>query len=254
MTKKKTKRRAVRNPITGRVEYYTNTKTEAIRDPFTGRVIGRRKKREKSNDLLGGWSDLTFNQGYKPKRRATKRRRKQDESIDLDELVEFISELPPFIQVIALGFIIWIGGTIINTFSPQYTILFYALTISLLILYYGYNIYKRKDNTSELIKYLFTSNKKPKEKKKGRLVPKLTAEQKEHILSLFGHRCAVPNCYETEALEIHHIIPVTEEGTSNNINNLIALCPTHHAKVNIWGRNKLRIWAKKARKKMRQYQ
>ncbi len=178
-------------------------------------------------------------------------KKREPEGIDLDEIMESIMSLPVYLQIMAFGFITYIAGLFVEVINPNYSILIYATLIPLIIAYYGYNIYKLKDNKEELIKYLFQA---PQRKKKtGRLVPNLTREEKEHVLELFGYQCAVPNCYETEALEIHHIIPATEEGTSNDINNLIVLCPTHHAKVNIWGRSKLRYWAKEARKKTRRY-
>ena len=39
--RKKTKRKAVRNIITGEIEFYTNTKTVGLRDPFTGEIRKR---------------------------------------------------------------------------------------------------------------------------------------------------------------------------------------------------------------------
>ncbi|MCD6371323.1 MAG: hypothetical protein J7L39_01230 [Candidatus Aenigmarchaeota archaeon] len=44
MAKRKTKRRAVRDPLTGRIDHYTNTKTVGLRDPFTGRIVKRISK------------------------------------------------------------------------------------------------------------------------------------------------------------------------------------------------------------------
>jgi hypothetical protein len=43
----KTKRRAVKNPITGKVEFYQGSKTMGIRDPISGEII-KRVKKEKS--------------------------------------------------------------------------------------------------------------------------------------------------------------------------------------------------------------
>ena len=42
--KRKTKRRAVRNPITGEVMHYTNTKTVGLRNPITGAIARRESK------------------------------------------------------------------------------------------------------------------------------------------------------------------------------------------------------------------
>lgn len=43
---RKTKRRAVRNLITGKVMYYTGTKTVGLRNPLTGKIERRISKRE----------------------------------------------------------------------------------------------------------------------------------------------------------------------------------------------------------------
>ena len=45
----KTRRKAVRNIITGKVDHYTHTKTIGIRNPITGRIEKRIKKKRKSN-------------------------------------------------------------------------------------------------------------------------------------------------------------------------------------------------------------
>ncbi|HEC89148.1 MAG TPA: HNH endonuclease, partial [Thermoplasmatales archaeon] len=37
-----------------------------------------------------------------------------------------------------------------------------------------------------------------------------------------------PNCKREENLEVHHIIP-RSQGGRNTYDNLIVLCPTHHA-------------------------
>jgi uncharacterized membrane protein len=51
--------------------------------------------------------------------------------------------------------------------------------------------------------------------------------EKERLIQIVGTRCCYPNCRETLALEVHHIIPRAEGGT-NKENNLIVLCPNHH--------------------------
>lgn len=43
-----------------------------------------------------------------------------------------------------------------------------------------------------------------------------------------GYRCAVPTCRGILALDLHHIIEVSEGG-GDDTSNLIALCPTCHA-------------------------
>lgn len=40
-----TKKKAVRNFITGRVDHFTGSKTIGIRDPITGKIIKRAKKK-----------------------------------------------------------------------------------------------------------------------------------------------------------------------------------------------------------------
>jgi hypothetical protein len=48
------------------------------------------------------------------------------------------------------------------------------------------------------------------------------------LLTESGYRCAVPNCRNILALDMHHIWEVSAGG-SNDPSNLIALCPTCHA-------------------------
>ena len=45
---------------------------------------------------------------------------------------------------------------------------------------------------------------------------------------MYGYRCAIPECYRDDVLEVHHVIPRRSGGT-DDIHNLIVLCPTHHA-------------------------
>ncbi|MBK7398984.1 MAG: HNH endonuclease [Myxococcales bacterium] len=42
-----------------------------------------------------------------------------------------------------------------------------------------------------------------------------------------GYRCAVPTCRTILAIDLHHIVEVSEGG-SNDPANLVALCPTCH--------------------------
>ena len=51
---------------------------------------------------------------------------------------------------------------------------------------------------------------------------------KREVLTEAGFRCAVPTCRTILALDLHHIIEVAEDG-SNDVFNLLALCPTCHA-------------------------
>ena len=48
------------------------------------------------------------------------------------------------------------------------------------------------------------------------------------VLTEAGYRCAVPTCRSILALDIHHIIKVSDDG-QNELSNLIALCPNCHA-------------------------
>ena len=48
------------------------------------------------------------------------------------------------------------------------------------------------------------------------------------VLTEAGYRCAVPTCRTILAMDLHHIVEVSEGG-SNEVGNLLALCPTCHA-------------------------
>jgi hypothetical protein len=48
------------------------------------------------------------------------------------------------------------------------------------------------------------------------------------VLTEAGYRCAVPTCRNILAIDLHHILEVSEGG-GNEVANLIALCPTCHA-------------------------
>jgi HNH endonuclease len=56
----------------------------------------------------------------------------------------------------------------------------------------------------------------------------LPARRLIDILTESGYRCAVPTCRGILALDMHHIWEVSEGG-SDELSNLIALCPTCHA-------------------------
>lgn len=57
---------------------------------------------------------------------------------------------------------------------------------------------------------------------------KITQGTKIEILTECGYRCSVPTCRNILALDMHHIIEVSEGG-GNAPDNLIVLCPTCHA-------------------------
>ena len=48
------------------------------------------------------------------------------------------------------------------------------------------------------------------------------------VLTEAGYRCAVPTCRQILAIDIHHMVEVSEGG-GNNPQNLLPLCPTCHA-------------------------
>jgi hypothetical protein len=48
------------------------------------------------------------------------------------------------------------------------------------------------------------------------------------VLTEAGYRCAVPTCRAILAIDLHHMVEVSEGG-GNEVANLIALCPTCHA-------------------------
>ena len=58
-----------------------------------------------------------------------------------------------------------------------------------------------------------------------RAVPNNIAVQ---VLTEAGYRCAAPTCRTILAIDIHHIVEVSEGG-GNEPGNLLALCPTCHA-------------------------
>lgn len=57
-------------------------------------------------------------------------------------------------------------------------------------------------------------------------VRQMSAGRYANIYQLYGYKCAI--CGFDEVIEIHHIIPV-REGGSTTPDNIIVLCPNHHA-------------------------
>lgn len=55
----------------------------------------------------------------------------------------------------------------------------------------------------------------------------LSVATKREVLIEAGYRCAVPSCRTILALDLHHIIEVSDDG-GNDVSNLIALCGTCH--------------------------
>ena len=64
----------------------------------------------------------------------------------------------------------------------------------------------------------------------GRHMPRIAISNSVRIavLTEAGYRCAAPTCRTILAIDMHHLVPVSENG-GNTIANLIALCPTCHA-------------------------
>ena len=60
-----------------------------------------------------------------------------------------------------------------------------------------------------------------------RVRPKVPKNVQIDVLTEAGYRCAVPTCRMVLAIDLHHIVPVSERG-GNELANLIALCPTCH--------------------------
>jgi hypothetical protein len=50
----------------------------------------------------------------------------------------------------------------------------------------------------------------------------------QEVLTESGYRCAVPTCRNILAIDLHHMVEVSEGG-GNELSNLVALCPTCHA-------------------------
>lgn len=48
------------------------------------------------------------------------------------------------------------------------------------------------------------------------------------VLTEAGYRCAVPTCRQILAIDLHHLVEVSDGG-GNEASNLIALCPNCHA-------------------------
>jgi 5-methylcytosine-specific restriction endonuclease McrA len=87
----------------------------------------------------------------------------------------------------------------------------------------------RDDDARNSIKLLKASKSRQKEdvEEESERVSTLPHEETERIIHRVGTICCYPNCKETVALDVHHILPRSEGGT-NRDGNLIVLCPTHH--------------------------
>ena len=87
-------------------------------------------------------------------------------------------------------------------------------------------------NSIKLLKVSKSLQKEPMEEESEKEVSSekistLAHDETERIIHRVGTMCCYPNCKETLALDVHHILPRNEGGT-NRDSNLIVLCPTHH--------------------------
>jgi hypothetical protein len=63
------------------------------------------------------------------------------------------------------------------------------------------------------------------------------------VLTEAGYRCAVPTCRNILAIDLHHLVEISQEGPDEPA-NLIALCPTCHALFHrgVIKRESIAIW------------
>ncbi len=63
------------------------------------------------------------------------------------------------------------------------------------------------------------------------------------VLIESGYRCAVPTCRTILVIDLHHVIPLSEDGP-NKLDNLIALCPNCHALHHrgVISQEAIRVW------------
>jgi 5-methylcytosine-specific restriction endonuclease McrA len=81
--------------------------------------------------------------------------------------------------------------------------------------------------------------KTAKPKGKGKISP----STRERAMIEAGYRCAVPTCRSSLSLDVHHITQKSEGGT-DEIENLIVLCPTCHAAFHrgTYSKEAIRVW------------
>ena len=80
----------------------------------------------------------------------------------------------------------------------------------------------RRDEPVAMVKRTTKARSKPRER------DSLSVKKRVILLTESGYRCAVPTCRNILALDMHHIWEVSAGG-SDNLSNLIALCPNCHA-------------------------
>jgi len=73
--------------------------------------------------------------------------------------------------------------------------------------------------------------------------PPLSAPERDAVLREAGYRCGVPTCNTTLALDVHHIIHISEGGGNDPL-NLFAVCPTCHALYHrgVISRESIKVW------------
>ena len=120
---------------------------------------------------------------------------------------------------------------------------------------FKYILNKLDREIAELIKVKSLKEEKPIRekaivKKKEHGVKRLSAGEIARIIHKVGNRCCYPNCDETDALDVHHIIPI-EKGGTNKESNLIVLCPNHHRKADrgLISRERLKLYSVTKKKK-----
>lgn len=71
----------------------------------------------------------------------------------------------------------------------------------------------------------------------------LSQSERDAVLRESGYRCGVPTCNTTIALDVHHIIHISEAGGNDTL-NLFAVCPTCHALYHrgVISRESIKAW------------
>ncbi len=74
-------------------------------------------------------------------------------------------------------------------------------------------------------------------------VSPLSENERAKLINAVGNRCENPTCRHRYSLDVHHIKPKAEGGT-NNLKNLIVLCPNCHrdAGRGAYSRAQLKEW------------
>ena len=73
--------------------------------------------------------------------------------------------------------------------------------------------------------------------------PTPSRRERDAVLRESGYRCGVPTCNTTIALDVHHIIQISEGGGNAPL-NLLAVCPTCHALYHrgVISRESIKVW------------